>query len=55
MSESPEALDIPHAEELRNMLAAEGGAHIALVEPPAGEPFYVGLNANGELVRIERS
>lgn len=55
MSESPVALDVSHAEELRDMLAAEGGAHIALVEPPSGKPFYVGLNASGELVRIERS
>jgi hypothetical protein len=46
---------IPNADELRVLLASEPGADVALIEVEGHEPFYVGLDDAGELVRIERS
>lgn len=46
---------IPNADELRELLAAEGGADVALIEIEGREPFYVGLDADGELIEVTRS
>ncbi|MFJ4173983.1 hypothetical protein [Microbacterium sp. NPDC089696] len=46
---------IPDAEKLRELLAAEGGADVALIEVEGRAPFYVGLNDDGELVEVHRS
>lgn len=53
--ESPGALvDVPDAEKLCELLAAEDGPDAALIDPADGEPFYVGLDDDGALARIER-
>lgn len=45
---------IPNPDELRAVLAEPGGSDIALIEIEGEEPFYVGLDADGELERVER-
>lgn len=45
---------IPDAEALRYLLAAPGGADIALIEIEGRDPFYVGLDMYGELAEIQR-
>ena len=58
MSDAPyatAALDVPDAEKLCELLASEDGPDVALIDPTDGEPFYVGLDDDGALVRIERA
>lgn len=58
MSDTPETpgalVDVPDVEKLCEILAAEDGPDVALIDPADGEPFYVGLDDDGTLVRIER-
>lgn len=45
---------IPDPEALRKVLAEEGGSDVALIEPDGpGDPFYVGLDDDGNLVKLE--
>lgn len=59
MSDNPATpgalVGIPDAEKLCELLAAEDGPDVALIDPVDGEPFYVGLDDDGALVRIERA
>lgn len=46
---------IPDAAQLRDLLAADEGPDVALIEVEGRAPFYVGLDAEGALVEVQRS
>jgi hypothetical protein len=47
--------EISNAAELRELLAADDGPDVALIEVEGRSPFYVGLDDAGDLVEVKRS